>query len=136
MLYLCFYFMFVVLMLRLQPRSTLTDTLFAYTTLFRSECAVDWTPLELDLLRTAESVHVQHRPVGIPDDADRERAEGIVRFAGDRLPYGGKQRSEEHTSELQTLMRISYAIFCLKHKKTQTQQQKNKYHNVRKIRHQ
>src|SRR3546814_20012408 len=91
MLYLCFYFMFVVLMLRLQPRSTLTDTLFAYTTLFRSEVAVDWTPLELDLLRTAESVHVQHRPVGIPDDSDRERAEGIVRFAGDRLPYGGKQ---------------------------------------------
>src|SRR3546814_15588413 len=61
----------------------------------RNECAVDWTPLELDLLRTAESVHVQHRPVGIPDDADRERAEGIVRFAGDRLPYGDRKSGVE-----------------------------------------
>src|SRR3546814_6884941 len=73
-------------MIRLPPRSTRTDTLFPYTTLFRS----------LGGFAPAGS-----RPAAAPD-----------RFA--ILP----PRSEEHTSELQSLMRISYAVFCLKKKKT------------------
>src|SRR3546814_5715257 len=78
-------------MIRRPPRSTRTDTLFPYTTLFRSlgeALAVDW------LIEHARRV----------DPATAERREE------------GHRRSEEHTSELQSLMRISYAVFCLKQK--------------------
>src|SRR3546814_10415512 len=82
---------FFVFFLRIRrpPRSTRTDTLFPYTTLFRS--------------------HGGHRPAGHAVD----RHEHLCR---DR-PRGRSRRSEEHTSELQSLMRISYAVFCLKKKK-------------------
>src|SRR3546814_1366451 len=82
-------------MIRRPPRSTRTDTLFPYTTLFRS--AVDFAFLASGRVAGARS---QPRHVGdrAADDA---------------------HRSEEHTSELQSLMRISYAVFCLKKKKTQ-----------------
>src|SRR3546814_13595716 len=84
---------FFVLMIRRPPRSTRTDTLFPYTTLFRSLQPVA-------LLAFGQSrIHRQHHP---------------------RLPGEAAQRSEEHTSELQSLMRISYAVFCLKKKKKQT----------------
>src|SRR3546814_4772935 len=76
--------MFFFLMLRRPPRSTRTDTLFPYTTLFRSEFVVSIISALLD-----------------HDDFFTRRAEF---------------RSEEHTSELQSLMRISYAVFCLKTK--------------------
>src|SRR3546814_12035426 len=89
----CDFFFF--LMIRLPPRSTRTDTLFPYTTLFRSS---------------------------------RRRGRGSRRRPAHRGSAGpessretdGQQtwRSEEHTSELQSLMRISYAVFCLKKKKT------------------
>src|SRR3546814_5121715 len=93
------------LMIRRPPRSTRTDTLFPYTTLFRSSCV--------------------HHPrlwaiCGFPD-----------RFADLCEPRCGdcrqrqshcKLRSEEHTSELQSLMRISYAAFCLKKKNHRTRQ--------------
>src|SRR3546814_10535232 len=94
--YVCFF-----LMIRRPPRSTRTDTLFPYTTLFRSQAAriasisaIDW---------------------------------GLVAFASDttvstslRSPLAiAASRSEEHTSELQSLMRISYAVFWLKKKKKQ-----------------
>src|SRR3546814_7275348 len=89
-------------MIRRPPRSTRTDTLFPYTTLFRSIEGV----LKLS--------------TGTEDG--REMIVGVVypsEFIG--RPYGGTsgQRSEEHTSELQSLMRISYAVFCLKKKKNQ-----------------
>src|SRR3546814_7593700 len=93
-------------MIRRPPRSTRTDTLFPYTTLFRSgaHCAVR-------LRGQRSAVHI--RPT-------RDR-----RGAGLRaIP-----RSEEHTSELQSLMRISYAVFCLKkknNKKRKENTQKNK----------
>src|SRR3546814_13419840 len=74
------------LMIRRPPRSTRTDTLFPYTTLFRSVCG-------------DPSVRVV-----IPVKAPRDGG-------------GQHDRSEEHTSELQSLMRISYAVFCLKKKK-------------------
>src|SRR3546814_6047885 len=74
-------------MIRLPPRSTRTDTLFPYTTLFRSY--------------------------------GNQSARALRAVAGDGggAAQGGRGRSEEHTSELQSLMRISYAVFCLKKKK-------------------
>src|SRR3546814_2295987 len=86
-------------MIRRPPRSTRTDTLFPYTTLFRS--TVPDQP--------ARRSHRDHRP----DPDAPGPGPGSV---GDRVPRRG-QRSEEHTSELQSLMRISYAVFCLKKKK-------------------
>src|SRR3546814_3980038 len=75
-------------MIRRPPRSTRTDTLFPYTTLFRSQ-----------------------GPAPAPDSS----ASTPGAIAGNR--YVALVRSEEHTSELQSLMRISYAVFCLKKKK-------------------
>src|SRR3546814_3001994 len=100
-------------MIRRQPRSTRTDTLFPYTTLFRS------------------SVFTRHG------------AQRVLKFAFELAQKRGKHltaatksngisismpwRSEEHTSELQSLMRISYAVFCLKKKK---QNQNNPKHHT------
>src|SRR3546814_3085408 len=90
-------------MIRRPPRSTRTDTLFPYTTLFRSG-------------RRAHA-RAQHRQRRI---AARVRAAGRNRPSLPRRARGtgAGERSEEHTSELQSLMRISYAVFCLKKKKT------------------
>src|SRR3546814_6871252 len=86
-------------MIRRPPRSTRTDTLFPYTTLFRSESRCDCA---------AEA----HRAVRVR--RSRRSAPGYARRAGSS---GCRHvRSEEHTSELQSLMRISYAVFCLKKK--------------------
>src|SRR3546814_6830760 len=82
-------------MIRRPPRSTRTDTLFPYTTLFRS--AVIGLDALADMM-TEEAP--QYRPVAIAAALCRVRL----------------RRSEEHTSELQSLMRISYAVFCLKKK--------------------
>src|SRR3546814_4395216 len=92
-------------MIRRPPRSTRTDTLFPYTTLFRSTrqsrspscCARNWTTC------------------GRPGSMSATPARTICRAS----------RSEEHTSELQSLMRISYAVFCLK-KKNQTKKTTHK----------
>src|SRR3546814_2735001 len=85
-------------MLRRPPRSTRTDTLFPYTTLFRS-AALD---------------PANHCSGG----RDASRRQGSVIDPG--ISSQRTRRSEEHTSELQSLMRISYAVFCLKKKKTPT----------------
>src|SRR3546814_14573517 len=100
--------LFFFLMIRRPPRSTRTDTLFPYTTLFRS-------------LRQHAAV-VDEDPVGGPAAlAAVELADQLHRRAVARRQPGDGGRSEEHTSELQSLMRISYAVFCLK-KKTINQQ--------------
>src|SRR3546814_8424111 len=96
-------------MIRRPPRSTRTDTLFPYTTLFRS-----MPPRESGHRRF--SVQPVHRrdsaaPLFIP------KLNGYAASGGEARPVSG--RSEEHTSELQSLMRISYAVFCLKKKKIQ-----------------
>src|SRR3546814_14449850 len=92
------------LMIRRPPRSTRTDTLFPYTTLFRSSS---------DLVRPWPV----ERHVGVRE-ALPGAGSGSRRIGGwDEGPAGW--RSEEHTSELQSLMRISYAVFCLKKKKKQ-----------------
>src|SRR3546814_5266315 len=91
-------------MIRRPPRSTRTDTLFPYTTLFRSGRLPGPSP------RTTA-----RRP------SARPRAWKVVAGARGRV-FGASiaGRSEEHTSELQSLMRISYAVFCLKKKKQQS----------------
>src|SRR3546814_14261839 len=88
---------FFFLMLRRPPRSTRTDTLFPYTTLFRSR---NW-------------------PLCPAPPAAGRGARGTAPADRRPSPGGGCRtagRSEEHTSELQSLMRISYAVFCLKKK--------------------
>src|SRR3546814_9726744 len=91
--------MYFFLMIRRPPRSTRTDTLFPYTTLFRSH----WLPARL--CRRRRNAHA---------GADCRRGPGYHRAAR----HQRTSRPEEHTSELQSLMRISYAVFCLKKKTT------------------
>src|SRR3546814_9808713 len=88
---LVFLSFFFFLMIRRPPRSTRTDTLFPYTTLFRSR-----------------ALRAGRRPAA------------AIQTPPLQLILGNSLRSEEHTSELQSLMRISYAVFCLKKKKKNT----------------
>src|SRR3546814_5727085 len=129
-------FSFFFLIIRRPPRSTRTDTLFPYTTLFRSHrhqalaaVVLEAGRMHLDREPGAVGAHVGHfddvgaaAVDGVPDRAEvalgQVRVQQLDRLADDllaRAPVGG-HRSEEHTSELQSLMRISYAVFCLKKK--------------------
>src|SRR3546814_8551497 len=103
---------FFVLMVRRPPRSILTDTLFPYTTLFRS-------PFRR---RQTLAMHIQHFRKHVIEPGQGAHGTGIISCmgAGDGLLDPG--RSEEHTSELQSLMSISYAVFCL-----------NKKHNIKRL---
>src|SRR3546814_4119088 len=118
-------------MIRRPPRSTRTDTLFPYTTLFRS-----LFDLGKDILRIAVEFHhadLDQRIILVrPDLGQIEGIEVVGGGIGLRHHLhaqgparkvagidGTQQRSEEHTSELRSLMRLSYAVFCLK-KKTRT----------------
>src|SRR3546814_2290057 len=127
-------------MIRRPPRSTRTDTLFPYTTLFRSPGRVLAVPrIDEDAAAREQAMHVGHHrgdpahvevfaarafpagqqvayvglhrflPVALVGHVDREFLR-LLRHP--HVAFG--QRSEEHTSELQSLMRISYAVFCLK----------------------
>src|SRR3546814_1329356 len=102
---------FFFLMIRRPPRSTRTDTLFPYTTLFRS----------LSVVRSGFYRYMgsASQAVGFALLQAFACCEDCAKRAGirDRTGYSNG-RSEEHTSELQSLMRISYAVFCLKKKKT------------------
>src|SRR3546814_3358927 len=98
-------------MIRRPPRSTRTDTLFPYTTLFRSK-----------------------GPAGpcrwLRQPARKGVAAALMRHSQRRgTKRHPARRSEEHTSELQSLMRISYAVFCLKKKNPQTAQPNRQPHN-------
>src|SRR3546814_1396767 len=119
---------FFFLMIRRPPRSTRTDTLFPYTTLFRSD--VDGTGLAIT---TEQCLLNPNRNKGMNRDEIEAR---LTRDLGlDRILWFGDgllndhtdghvdNRSEEHTSELQSLMRNSYAVFCLKKKKHKQNQQ-------------
>src|SRR3546814_4923378 len=118
MLAFCLFF----LMIRRPPRSTRTDTLFPYPTLFRSfRSPAELHPhrqpggqlrrvlAEFDLRQVAQARGVF---------ADQRVVRGETWLAADHAHLAGEHssRSEEHTSELQSLMRISYAVFCLKKK--------------------
>src|SRR3546814_4479816 len=111
-------------MIRRPPRSTRTDTLFPYTTLFRSRriCrrnragrAQGGAPRRFG--RLGAGLHARHGgfPRGAEESPCSGKSNGAARAASRR-----EGRSEEHTSELQSLMRISYAVFCLKKKKKDT----------------
>src|SRR3546814_8373711 len=121
---------FFVLMIRQPPRSTRTDTLFPYTTLFRS-CLRRRRVLDEEIQQQlhAEIVHrraEEHRRLFAGEvlvDVERRRGalhqlKFLAQFAHCLV------RSEEHTSELQSLMRISYAVFCLKKKSNQLLEQR------------
>src|SRR3546814_4451152 len=109
-------------MIRRPPRSTRTDTLLPYTTLFRS-IAEAARERNADLL-------VSHLSPGSAEDLEyamaTSRATGVIFIGQSSLHHAfnalakrdNRFRSEEHTSELQSLMRISYAVFCLKKKIT------------------
>src|SRR3546814_2984758 len=86
-------------MLRRPPRSTRTATLFPYTTLFRSNPSA---------------------AAFAASPATPQTFAGTLGIGGGGQPHENRQRSEEHTSELQSLMRISYAVFCLKKKKNES----------------
>src|SRR3546814_8426650 len=107
-------------MIRRPPRSTRTDTLFPYTTLFRSESleCVAATALQEAIRPCARSAAIT------ASSAARHSASIVVPFAGAAI------RSEEHTSELQSLMRISYAVFCLKKKTILTVSHYNSINNI------
>src|SRR3546814_17807182 len=96
--------LFFFLIIRRPPRSTRTDTLFPYTTLFRSVLYF----LRLLLSITGAIAVINALPFSSLDGS--QLLQTLLRF----LPPA--RRSEEHTSELQSLMRISYAVFCLKKK--------------------
>src|SRR3546814_5312546 len=101
-------------MIRRPPRSTRTDTLFPYTTLFRSPASATagMLPQAWKNVTVSLTLALWLHEVG----------------AEKKLMYGSFERSEEHTSELQSLMRISYAVFCLKNKnKKQTKRRDNYY---------
>src|SRR3546814_11722821 len=106
LLHCCSTSFFFFLMILRPPRSTRTDTLFPYTTLFRSSCS--GSPLSAPR-------HLRPRRYRPPDPQY-----GKGRHMRPPGTYG---RSEEHTSELQSLMRISYAVFCLKKKKNKKSDQ-------------
>src|SRR3546814_2313045 len=105
-------------MKRRPPRSTRTDTLFPYTTLFRSTRVVK-TDRTISGFERVEGSDAFSPIVAKRSDVDiLPSATARLKFPGSfqtRLTYS---RSEEHTSELQSLMRISYAVFCLKKKNT------------------
>src|SRR3546814_7092802 len=146
-------FLFFFLMIRRPPRSTRTDTLFPYTTLFRSEHAADraievhvdrfeqvvrvrgnlrrpatggiqrrrWIAQELGFVLVDERfdilVNGERKMERFRDSRDIALIERGEIFDDEPQPFGHRcRRSEEHTSELQSLMRLSYAVLCLKKK--------------------
>src|SRR3546814_4787522 len=110
--------MFVILfflMIRRPPRATRTDTLFPYTTLFRSAWPSPRTIVAAALGSVTLTMTVRVDTIGYQDvPSQMKRTYMPVRTTTDARAAVEKIRSEEHTSELQSLMRISYAVFCLK----------------------
>src|SRR3546814_9045197 len=122
-------------MKRRPPRSTRTDTLFPYTTLFRARRKL-LAGRHLPRRPRPRAVREERTDRGRLADLFRQHRHGAL-AAGDRPGdaepgVGGYLRSEEHTSELQSLMRISYAVFCLKKKQSEklnNNKHKHKTHN-------
>src|SRR3546814_11042948 len=129
-----FFFFVFFLMRRRPPRSTRTDTLFPYTTLFRSFRVLlgrGWFVFEIGYfllmlvilaVMGAAAGEIVHSLFGLPKLVG---SLGMIAATGALLFFSANViekflRSEEHTSELQSLMRISYAVFCLKTKKKHT----------------
>src|SRR3546814_10845260 len=111
---MCLLWFFFFLIIRRPPRSTRTDTLFPYTTLFRSDENGVAVVFRAAAVISQIGGHVAHPHVPV-----LHVMPCLFAVMG---PAAQHMRSEEHTSELQSLMRISYAVFCLKKKKTQNKQ--------------
>src|SRR3546814_9761167 len=99
-------------MIRRPPRSTRTDTLFPYTTLFRSE-----SKEVMSYKEQMSSLPEEYRDCSYFNMTFRKLGLTLLCLTVIGQRYTAELRSEEHTSELQSLMRISYAVFCLKKKK-------------------
>src|SRR3546814_7959178 len=123
--------MIFFLMIRRPPRSTRTDTLFPYTTLFRS--VVSEGPVRRGEVIAGFLRRLRVEEPGMASVEQRRGSSGRSPASWNRQTavhrMAGPGRSEEHTSELQSLMRISYAVFCLKKK---TNKDKTKYHTQQK----
>src|SRR3546814_4192054 len=113
------------------PRSTRTDTLFPYTTLFRAETILAYRDHDKSIQKTAEHLFVHPNTVRyrlekfrsltgtkIDRTVETMRVWWAVEYDVVHQSQDESSRSEEHTSELQSLMRTSYAVFCLKKKTT------------------
>src|SRR3546814_5784591 len=115
-------------MIRRPPRSTRTDTLFPYTTLFRSDTDELKAHPDMSVIELAghvDAIVSDDRYMNRHANIDSDNGASPVWTSLDLLAAlradNAISRSEEHTSELQSLMRISYAVFCLKKQKTRTQ---------------
>src|SRR3546814_7565471 len=108
-------------MIRRPPRSTRTDTLFPYTTLVRAVDAPSEAGPNADVASPLDTAPTDAADAGA-DRADDLPLDSAVDTSADvsapELGDSAPERSEEHTSELQSLMRISYAVFCLQKKHT------------------
>src|SRR3546814_20566102 len=124
MVFLMFLVLFFCLMTRRPPRSTRTDTHFPYTTLFRSVAAFALLAIGADIVERDVGVIFANALFAEAELRRALEAHIVVNDLGPLDSRSRKGRSEEHTSELQSLMRISYAVFCLKKKIV------NKYHNT------
>src|SRR3546814_9814558 len=116
-------------MIRRPPRSTLTDTLLPYTTLFRSVGGDPGRFMLEDSMATRRLVLLFDGTWNKPES--NTNVEHLRRLIAPLDADGNPQllnyiRSEEHTSELQSLMRISYDVFCLKTKINKTQQERHR----------
>src|SRR3546814_9932672 len=121
-------------MIRRPPRSTRTDTLFPYTTLFRSHPVAPDFPAKAPCAKRRAFPVIFHKADVVIGGVDADRPQRtqiqVLNVGRAWLQYHLKLvimlqpvgRSEEHTSELQSLMRISYAVFCLQEKKITYQQ--------------
>src|SRR3546814_9676335 len=122
-------------MIRRPPRSTRTDTLFPYTTLFRSARREQAAKGRRGHLRRSAIDSRQRRADAGADLLKRRIADrahsAACRKGSSPRSSPALSRSEEHTSELQSLMRISYAVFCLKKKKTPREVTKKMKRNKR-----
>src|SRR3546814_5907587 len=125
-------FLFFFLMIRRPPRSTRTDTLFPYTTLFRSRVSPagattsgirsGCTPAEQPVAPIEPRILMHHQvgerePETETGETENDRDSHNIWHHGKQRITKQSERSEEHTSELQSLMRISYDVLCLKKKK-------------------
>src|SRR3546814_4733897 len=112
-------------MIRRPPRSTRTDTLFPYTTLFRSSDSAIISRMVTTMIMMREYAAVTEKslvPIVKLNDPVISDGTAMSRAPCPVATQFCRKRSEEHTSELQSLMRISYAVFCLKKKKTTEQE--------------
>src|SRR3546814_8974635 len=122
-------------MIRQPPNSTRTDTLFPYTTLCRSidpALVMQLHSNKEQLFAAAAQADVDLHSLIEAPIADLPEAAAARLFSGfeDPSQRDSSERSEEHTSELQSLMRISYAVFCLKQKKSKKKNTKRQLNNI------